>query len=123
MSIIQHFGYTTKVSSIFQWIELVVKCNRPLSDVDNPCFRKYMKHPPISRKILRKYIIALAEHICTTKIAPSMAPSKLCISYDVTSIGGDLHVVAVYAHWLVRPQGLDDSANDFLATTKCNRNS
>ena len=47
-----------------------------------------------------------------------MAPSKLCISYDVTSIGGDLHVVAVYAHWLVRPQGLDDSATDFLATTK-----
>lgn len=84
-----------KARQIKQWIDLIVKCNMPLSACENPTMRMHTKTPGMSRKTLRKYIIKLAD-ILGLIIQDCIGPGN-CIA-DAWSCAG-IHYLAIYHQW------------------------
>lgn len=94
-----------KVSNIYGWIRLVVKCNNPLSVCEHPIYREVVKMQGISRKTLRKYIVMLAD-IVGLKIRECVGPGN-CIA-DGWSCAGT-HYFAVIHRWPAKWDSTDDA--------------
>ena len=77
------------------WIDIVVKCNMPLSVCENPVMRQHVAVEGMSRKTLRKYIIKLAD-IVGLVIQEQIGPG--CCIADAWSCAG-VHYLAIYHQW------------------------
>eukprot|EP00977_Amphora_coffeiformis_P001007 scaffold219_cov156-Amphora_coffeaeformis.AAC.5 len=92
-------GFQREVSpfakKIRAWIDIVVKCNMPLSVCENSVMRQHVAVPGMSRKTLRKYIIKLAD-IVGLVIQEQIGPG--CCIADAWSCAG-VHYLAIYHQW------------------------
>jgi len=95
------------------WIDIVVKCNMPLSVCENEIMRMHVSVEGMSRKTLRKYIIMLAD-IVGLVIQDKIGPG--CCLADAWSCGG-VHYLAIYHQWPYR--GNDDQIKVKRALLSC----
>ena len=86
---------------VFGWIELIVKCNMPISICENPVMRRNTKLPEISRKTLRRDIIKLAD-IVGLAIKKAIGPGN-CVADGWSTAG--VHYFAVIHRWPVMTKG------------------
>ena len=103
-SISAHFksALSPEALKIKAWIDLVVKCDLPLTVCENMIFREHVKVDGISRKTLRKYLIKLSD-IVGLKIRDIIGPGN-CIA-DGWSCNG-VHYVGVIHSWpTITPSG------------------
>eukprot|EP00977_Amphora_coffeiformis_P004702 scaffold1007_cov176-Amphora_coffeaeformis.AAC.8 len=84
-----------KAKKVFGWIELVVKCNMPLSACENDVIRRHVKMEGMSRKTLRQNIIKLAD-IVGLVIKQTIGPGN-CMADGWSSAG--VHYFAIVHRW------------------------
>ena len=92
-----HFkaSISPQAKKINAWIELIVKCNLPLSVVENEVFRKHAKPDGVSRKTIRKYIIKLADVV--RLIIRDVIGKGNCVADGWTCSG--VHYNGIYHIW------------------------
>jgi len=98
-SLTNELGFQREVSpfakQLHAWIDIVVKCNMPLSVCENEIMRSHISVKGMSRKTLRKYIIMLAD-IVGLVIQDKIGPG--CCVADAWSCAG-VHYLAIYHQW------------------------
>ncbi|KAG7361649.1 hypothetical protein IV203_036750 [Nitzschia inconspicua] len=88
-------SWPPKTQKLHCWISLIVDGLLPFSFCENEMARKYMKHGPIARDTVMKYIDKLSE-IVENKIA-EVLPMKFALVFDRWSSDDNTHYVAVFA--------------------------
>jgi hypothetical protein len=65
---------------MYKWVEWVVMLNQPLSIVDNSLTQEGMRYKPVTSKLLRKNILALAKEVRAS--IKKKLPNKFSIVFD-----------------------------------------
>ena len=98
-SLANSLGFQREVSPFAKqlraWIDIVVKCNMPLSVCENEIMRQHVSVKGMSRKTLCKYIIKLSD------VVGLVVQDKMglgCCLADAWSCAG-VHYIAIYHQW------------------------
>jgi hypothetical protein len=84
--------------NIYHWLEWVVDCNMPLSEVDHQLTRLMSRLKPISPKTLRTYLAATTKAV--EKANAAVIPPDFGVMFDGCGCFGEHYVAVIAVFWL-----------------------